>query len=231
MRLLRTLIERDKQHAKAALPPELRDLYDGDLHFPSSRSDRPFVIGNFVSTLDGVVSFKVEGHAGGSTISGSDLGDRFIMGLLRASDAVMVGSRTVHDVSPMSLWIPEFTYPDAKQLYTEYRINVLHKTEYPLTVIVSGSGKLDLQRAVFRTRGIRTIVITTPTGSENLAKAGAAELTSVEVHAVDAQDGSIHPRTIMQLLHSQLGIRMLLHEGGPTLFGQFLAAQAVDELS
>ena len=28
----------------------------------------------------------------------------------------------------------------------------------------------------------------------------------------------------------QFGVRMLLHEGGPTLFGQFLAAEAVDEL-
>jgi hypothetical protein len=61
----------------------------------------PLWVGNFVSTLDGVVSYKIKGHAGGSTISGSDPGDRFIMGLLRASaDAVMVGARTVHDVSP-----------------------------------------------------------------------------------------------------------------------------------
>ena len=38
------------------------------------------------------------------------------------------------------------------------------------------------------------------------------------------------PLSILRLLHLQFGIRMLLHEGGPTLFGQFLAAEAVDEL-
>ena len=38
------------------------------------------------------------------------------------------------------------------------------------------------------------------------------------------------PLAILQIAQSQLGVRTLLHEGGPTLFGQFLAAEAVDEL-
>jgi hypothetical protein len=43
--------------------------------------------------------------------------DRLIMGLLRASvDAVMVGARIVHDVSPEGLWILEYASPDAKHL-------------------------------------------------------------------------------------------------------------------
>jgi len=67
------------------------------------------------------------------------------MGLLRASvDAIIVGARTVHDVSPDRLWVPEYTYPDAKDLYRHYRVDVLHKPEYPLVVIVSGSGRLEL---------------------------------------------------------------------------------------
>ena len=33
-----------------------------------------------------------------------------------------------------------------------------------------------------------------------------------------------------QFLRSQFGVQFLLHEGGPILFGQFLAAEAVDEL-
>jgi riboflavin biosynthesis pyrimidine reductase len=209
----------------------LRELYDGDLHFPTPPAQRPFVIGKFVSTLDGVISYKSKGHAGGSTISGSDPADRFIMGLLRASaGAVMVGARTVHDVSPKGLWIPEYTYPDAKRLYTEYRVNVLHRPEYPLVVIVSGSGRLELERAIFRTPGVPTAVITTSAGRDELAKAGATKLGSVQVHALDASGGSIAPLAILRLLYLQFGVRMLLHEGGPTLFGQFLAAEAVDAL-
>ena len=231
MGLVRTLIDCDQEYTEPALPQGLRELYDGDLYFRTSASERPFVIGNFVSTLDGVVSYEIKGQAGGSTISGSDSGDRFIMGLLRASaDAVMVGARTVHDVSPESLWIPEYTYPDAKHLYAEYRVNVLHKPEYPLLVIVSGSGSLELERAIFRTPGVRTVVITTSAGRDALARAGATKLPSVQICALDASAGSIDAQAILRLLHLQFEVRTLLHEGGPTLFGQFLAAETVDEL-
>src|SRR3954451_8581715 len=117
MALIQTLIDRERDRFERALPQALRDLYDGDLSFGTSNAELPFVIANFVTTLDGVVSYGIEGDAGGSTISGADPADRFIMGLLRASaDAIVVGARTVHDSDPQSLWIPEYTYPDAKHL-------------------------------------------------------------------------------------------------------------------
>jgi len=231
MALVRTLTDRDQDHFAPGLPPGVRELYDGDLHFRTSSVERPFVIANFVFTLDGVVSYEIKGQAGGSTISGSDSADRFIMGLLRASaDAVIVGARTVQDASPEGLWVPEYTYPDAKHLYTEYRVNVLHKPEYPLLVIVSGSGSLELGRAIFRTPGVRTVVITTSAGRDALARAGATKLSSVQIHALDVRCGTIAPLAMLRLLSAQLGVERLLHEGGPSLFGQFLAAGAVDEL-
>ena len=79
MGLVRTLIDCDQEQTEPALPQGLRELYDGDLHFRTSPSERPFVIANFVSTLDGVVSYEIKGQAGGSTISGSDRADCFIM--------------------------------------------------------------------------------------------------------------------------------------------------------
>jgi riboflavin biosynthesis pyrimidine reductase len=231
MALLRTLIDRDRDHLGPALPPGLRELYDGDLYFRTSPLERPFVIANFVSTLDGVASYRIKGQAGGSTISGSDAADRFIMGLLRASaDAIIVGAHTIDDVSPEALWIPEYTYPDAKHLYTDYRLNVLHKPEYPLLVVVSGSGRLELERAIFRTVRVRTVVITTSAGRDVLAREGATKLPSVQIHALDSSCGTIPSVAMLRLLYAQLGVRVLLHEGGPMLFGQFLAAEAVDEL-
>ena len=192
---------------------------------------RPFVIANFVSTLDGVVSYEIKGKSGGATISGSDPADRFIMGLLRASaDAVMVGAGTLRDISAKSLWTPESTYPDAKRFYAEYRVNALHKPEYPLLAIVSGSGQLELERAIFRTPAMRTVVITTSAGRDELRRRGAATLDSVEVHALNSSSGTIAPQAILELLQSQFGVKTVLNEGGPTLFGQFLAAEAIDEL-
>ena len=231
MRLVRTLIDCDKPGAESALPQALRELYDGDLHLHPSGAARPYVIANFVSTLDGVASYGVEDQSGGSTISGSDSADRFIMGLLRASaDAVMIGAGTLRDVSAKSLWTPDSVYPDAKRFYAEYRVNAPHKPEYPLLVIVSGSGQLELERAIFRTPAMRTVVITTSAGRDELTRRGAATLGCVEVLALDSNSGSIAPGAILQLLQSQFGVKTLLHEGGPTLFGQFLAAGAVDEL-
>ena len=116
MGLVQTLVDCDEALAESVLPQKLRELYDGDLHFRTSPPARPFVIANFVSTLDGVVSYQIKGKSGGSTISDSDPADRFIMGLLRASaDAIMVGAGTLRDVSAKSLWTPEYVYPEAKR--------------------------------------------------------------------------------------------------------------------
>lgn len=236
MRLVQTLVDCDKERAESALSPELREMYDGDLRFRASSAARPYVLANFVSTLDGVASYQIKGKSGGSEISDSNPADRFIMGLLRASvDAVMVGAGTLQAVSANSLWTPEFVYPDAKRLYAEYRIGALHKPEYPLLVIVSGSGQLQLERAIFRTPAMRTVVITTSAGRDELTRRGAAMLSSVEVRALNSKSGnsssgSIDPLAILELLQAEFGVKTLLHEGGPKLFGQFLAAEAVDEL-
>jgi riboflavin biosynthesis pyrimidine reductase len=231
MTLIETLMDRDRGQSESVLLPGLRDLYDGDLYFRPSPAERPFVVANFVSTLDGVVSYEVKDQAGGSTISGSDPADRFIMGLLRASaDAIIVGARTVQDAGPQSLWIPEYTFPDAKDLYAEYRVNVLHKPQYPFLVVVSGTGKLELERAIFRTPGVQTIVMTTSDGRNALTRAGAAKLPTVEIYALDSSSGAPDSLAMLQLLYARHGVRRLLHEGGPTLFGQFMAANAVDEL-
>jgi riboflavin biosynthesis pyrimidine reductase len=231
MRLVQTLVNCEKERAESALPPELREMYDGDLRFRTSSAGRLYVIANFVSTLDGVVSYQIKGESGGSAISGSNPADRFIMGLLRASaDAVMVGAGTLRDLGANSLWTPEYVYPDAKRLYAEYRIGALHKPEYPVLVIVSGSGQLALERAIFKTPAMRTVIVTTTAGSDELTRRGAATLSSVDVSALNSGSGSIDPPAILELLQAQFGVNTLLHEGGPTLFGQFLAAGAVDEL-
>lgn len=229
MGLVRTIVDCDQEFTEPTLTEELRQLYDGDLRFRTATS-RPFVIANFVSTLDGVVSYGIEGQSGGSTISVSDPADRFIMGLLRASvDAVMVGARTLQTVSAKSLWTPEYTYPDKGHCYAEYRVNTLHKAKYPLLVIVSGSGQLELKRAIFQTPAMRTLVITTSAGRDELTRRGAAASISVEIHVLNSNNGSIAPQSILHLLQSQFGVKTLLHEGGPAFFGQFLAAEAVDE--
>jgi riboflavin biosynthesis pyrimidine reductase len=226
---IRTLIDRSEAAAHPTLPEELRMAYGGDLWFPPSHPERPYVAGNFVSTLDGVVSYRMAGKSGGGDISGFDPSDRFIMGLLRASaDAVMMGSGTLQETAPDHLFVADRVYPEARELYARYRSEVLRKKSPPLHVVVSGSGRMDLSRAVFRTPGIQTLIVTTKAGGEFLAASGAGSLVSTMVRMFEGPN--IAPASILELLRGEFGISLLLHEGGPTLFGQFLAAGCVDEL-
>ena len=108
MEQINTLLDRSSAQDQPVLPEELKIVYDGDLRF-SALDSKPYVIGNFVSTIDGVVSFEIPGKSGGGDISGFNEGDRFIMGLLRASvDAVIVGSGTLREVAPGHLWLAEY---------------------------------------------------------------------------------------------------------------------------
>ncbi len=122
MELIRTLLESKTVCASPVLPPGLHHLYGGDLHFPEASASRPYVIGNFVATLDGVVSYQILGKSGGGEISGHDDGDRFIMGLLRASaDAVLIASGTLHATALEYWWIPDSVSPIGTESYTSYR--------------------------------------------------------------------------------------------------------------
>jgi len=229
MEQINTLLDRSRAQDQSVLPEELTILYGGDLRLPAFDC-RPSVIGNFVSTIDGVVSFEIPGKSGGGDISGFNEADRFIMGLLRASvDAVIVGAGTLREVAPGHLWLAEYVYPEASERYARYRQGKLNKLVPPLNVIVSGSGAVDLQRAVFHTGAVKTLIITSPRGAELLAKSGVA-LTSAEVRAIEGEGSRIAPASILKLLRDEFAVKILLHEGGPALFGDFVAHGCVDEL-
>jgi riboflavin biosynthesis pyrimidine reductase len=214
-----------------ALPEGLRARYDGNLCFPPAPEERPYCIANFVSTLDGVVSFNLPGQSEGAQISNSNEGDRFIMGLLRASaDAIVVGSGTLQAAGPHGCWLPESVCPAAKDLYQKYRTEVLRKPEYPLVVIVTGTGGLDLTSAVFHTPRTNVLILTTEQGKRRLSQSGSEALTAVEVKALPTAEKGISPSAILTLLRKEAGVELLLHEAGPTLFGEFLVGGFMDEL-
>jgi hypothetical protein len=130
--------------AETRLPESIAALYDRGLEFAFWPNGRPLIIGNFVRTLDGIVSFKIPHQSGGGVISGGNEEDRFIMALLRTcADAVMVGTGTLHEDSG-HLWTSEFIYPSMADRFVELRTRLRKKSPHPLTVIVSGSGHVNL---------------------------------------------------------------------------------------
>jgi riboflavin biosynthesis pyrimidine reductase len=206
------------------LPPELVTLY-GLLHL-LPHPDRPTILSNFVTTLDGVVALNEPGPTSGGDISGFNQHDRMVMGLLRAiSDAVIVGAGTLRSV-PRHLWTAEYIYPPFAGSYQQLRTS-LGKTEPPLNVIVSARGKVDLQLPVFRSGEVPALLITTTHGAERLHVERLPP--SVQIRVLQST-GSLKARAILQTVRDIRRCDVVLVEGGPQLMGDFFAEQALDEL-
>ena len=207
------------------LPVALRARFEGRLEIPL-RPDRPTIAANFVSTLDGVVALDRSGASGGREISGGFEPDRFLMGLLRAtSDAVLVGAGTVR-ASRTHLWTPAQVHPASAVLYASWRRSIGLIDSGPTTVMVSASGELDPDHLGPDDPDQTIIVVTTTAGARRLRD--RANSDHVEIVALEDR-GDVPVDALLTFLRER-GFRLVLSEGGPTLFGQLLAARAVDEL-
>ena len=206
------------------LPSDLAALY-GPLRLPWPKA-RPHVIGNFVTTLDGVVSLNAPGQAGGGEISGFNQHDHMVMGLLRAvADAVIVGAGTLR-ASPQHLWIAEYIYRPLAAVYQVLRSD-LGKTEPPLNVIVTAHGELDLHLPVFQSKRIPVLIVTTTTGERHLRKQNLP--ARIQIEAVEGT-GVLSAQSILEAVARARPCRVILTEGGPHLIGNLFAEKCLDEL-
>ena len=227
---LETLLE-TKRGKVLPLPPNLARLY-GCLRMPLPRS-HPHVFSNFVTTLDGVVSLNVKGHASGADISGFNAQDRMVMGLLRAiADVVIIGSGTL-SADRRHVWTAGAIFPELADEYRRLR-KALGKCGAPLNVIVSGSGDIDLRLPVFASGKVRALIVTTAAGAKRLSKQSAPD--SVEIRAIRhsasavRQDArAIAARAILDEVCRVSPGKLILVEGGPQLLGDFYAERLVDE--
>jgi riboflavin biosynthesis pyrimidine reductase len=207
------------------LPSELATLY-GPLRFPP-HSGRPYVIGNFVTTLDGVVSLQSPGHEGGGAISGSDPHDQMVMGLLRAvADVVIVGAGTVRAADRRHLWTAGYICPSLAGVYDRLR-TALGKAEPPLNVIVTARGDLDPDRRVFQSGEVPVLIVTTAPGARRVRERGLPP--PVQVIAMES-GGRLRARSVLDAVSRARRGELILIEGGPHLIGDFFAEQCLDEL-
>ena len=152
---LESLFDMEQRGYDLPLPPALSTLY-GRLSFPS-HPGRPRVVGNFVTTLDGVVALNEPGNAGGGDISGFNQHDQLVMGLLRAlADAVIVGAGTLRSV-PQHRWTAQHIYPPLTDAYQQLRIS-LGKSAPPLNVIVTARGEVSLDLPVFQSGEVAVLL-------------------------------------------------------------------------
>ena len=172
---------------------------------------KPYVRLNFVCSVDGKVAVN-----GTSTGLASEA-DRLILGRLRwLADVILVGAGTARADS----------YRGARswELLRERRRKRGQAEVAPIAV-VTASADLDPGGALFTDTFVPPIVLTVrsaPPGKvARLKQAGA------EVHVVG--DDRAEAELILSALASR-GLYRVLCEGGPPLFGDFIAADMVDDL-
>lgn len=212
------------QGTEIPLPDELARMYS-PFRLPL-RPDRPYVMGNFVTTLDGVVSLNLPGQAGGGEISGFNQHDRMLMGLLRAAaGAVVVGAGTLRAV-PHHIWTAETIYPRLAQAYRQLR-EARGDPEPPLNVFVTGSGDLDLSLPVFQSGAVPVLIVTTDRGIDHLQRQPLPP--AVQVTAA-AHEGRVTASAVLEAIQQVRRVDAVLVEGGPQLIGDFFAERRLDEL-
>jgi riboflavin biosynthesis pyrimidine reductase len=186
-------------------PDPAENLTDDDL---IAGIDAPGVRFNFVSSIDGAATR--EGLSGG--LSGS-ADKRFFELLRRVSDVVVVGAGTVRDEGYGAMRVSE----------ASVNWRVAHgRGEHPVFAIVTGSLELDPASAIFTEAPVRPLILTTERAT---GKAAFADVADVVVAGSSKVDG----RAAVDALR-QRGLHRILCEGGPSLFGSFIDADALDEL-
>jgi riboflavin biosynthesis pyrimidine reductase len=210
------------------LPQHFRERY-GPFGFPApADARRPYISSNFVMGLDGRASFReLEDRADGNIVSRSRE-DRWLMDFLRAHhDAQLIGASTLREeLNPEG---QGWDYGINDEELRIYRQDTLRLGRQKVLVL-SGSGDIDLTLRLFSSPRVEAWIITAREGQKNLLsqieRLGREETTKI----LSVGEGTrVDLVTATQLLRQEHGIRTLLCEGGPNLYGEFLKNQLIDE--
>ena len=201
----------------------VEEVYGSAVTFPEAR---PYLVANFVQTVDGVVVFGERGGWNASTVSMSSAIDRHVMALLRAvADAIIVGAGTFRTARSHQ-WSPGGIAPEAAAALDELRARLRGPTcERAPLYIVTASGALDPAHVALAQPETRVSVVTTDAGAARLA---GVLPTAVEVISVGARE-AVDPPALVEIVAERSG-GLLLCEGGPRLLGELERAGLVDEL-
>jgi riboflavin biosynthesis pyrimidine reductase len=166
------------------------------------------VVVNFISTIDGRTTFQ--GRSGQL----GDEGDRAMFhGLRERADAVMAGVNTLR----VERYGRMLSRPERRERRLQSGVSA-----EPLACIVTRSGQLPLDIPLFGEPEARVVVFA-PADIELPPTAAAVELNRLSPDELTAT-------TALRRLARDYEVRLLLCEGGPSLFASLLAEGLVDEL-
>jgi len=209
------------------LPPHMKALY-GPFGFPQPPDHRPYITSNFVMSLDGRASFReLEGRTGGHEISRSSE-DRWLMDFLRAHhDAQLMGANTLREEPGKDVRGWDFGIDDEElRIYRRETLKLRQQT----IIVLTASGNVDVSLPIFNSARVEPWLLTTENGEKNLQSRLKAVGREGMIKIVSAGSGrAIDLAGAVELLRRQHGIRTLLCEGGPTVYGQLLEKHLIDE--
>jgi riboflavin biosynthesis pyrimidine reductase len=196
--------------------------YGRPLRFPES--PRPYVVANFVASIDGVASLGLTDGTDSTVLSGGSRADRYLMGLLRASaDALVIGAGNLRTTLGHQ-WTPASVAGDDAAEIKAYRAERTGAAEPPPLVVVSLSGDLPAHVALDQP-ATSVMIVTSAEGASRVRR--AHPLASV----IEAGEGSeLSGTAVVAAVTRALGPGLFLCEGGPSLFGRLLADRVVNEL-
>jgi riboflavin-specific deaminase-like protein len=173
----------------------------------------PFVFVNMAVTADGKIA--TTNRAVHSFGSARDL--EHLYELRATADAILCGARTVK--------ISAATLGNGGEKFRKLR---LHNglAEFPLRVLVSGSGSIDPAAEIFKKRFSPIIILTTKRASaKNLAK---LQQRADELRIFGESEVNFSPA--LKWLKKEFGVKRLLCEGGGELNDALFRADLVDEI-
>jgi 2,5-diamino-6-(ribosylamino)-4(3H)-pyrimidinone 5'-phosphate reductase len=173
----------------------------------------PFIFSNFAMTADGKIAFA----DGGFTPFSSQRDREHMMELRATADAVMCGSRTV-EVTGTSLG-------NGGEKFRKQRLK-RGLAEFPLRVIVSGSGSINPTANIFKKRFSPIVILTTA----RISKVNLQKLRAVADEVKICGKTEINFRSALRWLHAKWNVKRLLCEGGGELHGTLVRAGLLDEL-
>ena len=210
------------------LPQHIKEGY-GPFGFPE-RCDtyRPYISSNFVMGLDGRASFReLKGRVGGREVSRSRE-DRWLMDFLRAHhDGQLIGANTLREEPGTDARGADYGIDDEQlQVYREETLS-LNKQKI---IVLTGSGNIDATLRVLDSPRVEPWIVTSAEGEKNLRSHLKVSGREGTIKIISVGTGKRVDLTIaMQLLRQEHGIRTLLCEGGPTLYGELLKECLIDE--
>lgn len=189
-----------------------RSVY-ANLGLPLGRPDRPYVIMNMVSTVDGKSTL-------GQTAAGiGSRTDWLLMRQIRAGvDAILCGAGTLR---------AELVDPRVDPAGAAVRVGRGQQPQ-PLAVAVSASLDLDPGQRFLVNGRERTVVLTTSAAPTARRARLARYATLVDCDGDDPATVDLAAGT--RRLRGEFGVTRLLSEGGPSLNQRLLEAGLIDEL-